>query len=247
MADESTATNGTNESTESAASGDAEHGTSTKKRPIDFSKLPDELVERGREVWLAGLGALSRVEEEGDRVFQDLVTRGKSYEDKRRQQFDDATADINSEFSKRQESISDELNRRFEDVSRRVSDAAETVEKTVTSTLNDTLGRLGVPTRKEVQGLSSKVGQLSEKLDALSAMLDQQAADATPVFHVAYHDDQWALLQEGAEAPLQAFDTKKEAVDAARNAAKAHAPSRLVIQKQDGSIQETVSYDEDDA
>ena len=87
----------------------------------------------------------------------------------------------------------------------------------------------------------------SEKLDALSAMLDQQAAGTTPVFHVTYHDDAWALLQEGAEAPLQSFDTKKEAVDAARDAAKAHAPSRLVIQKQDGAIQETISYDEDDA
>jgi hypothetical protein len=91
------------------------------------------------------------------------------------------------------------------------------------------------------------VGKLSEKLDALSAMLDQQAAGTTPVFHVTYHDDEWALLQEGAEAPLQSFDTKKEAVDAARSAAKAHAPSRLVIQKQDGAIQETISYDEDDA
>jgi len=226
---------------------DKKERSASPKKPIDFSKLPDELVERGREVWLAGLGALSRVEEEGDRVFQDLVKRGQSYEEKRRKQFDDATSEINSEFSKRQESISDELNRRFDDVSRRVSDAAQTVEKTVTSTLNDTLGRLGVPTREEVQGLSSKVGQLSEKLDALSAMLDQQASGTAPVFHVAYHDDEWALLQEGAEAPLQSFDTKKEAVDAARDAAKAHAPSRLVIQKQDGSIQETVSYDEDDA
>ena len=233
MADESTA--------------NKERSSSTKKKPIDFSKLPDELVERGREVWLAGLGALARVEEEGDRMFQDLVKRGQSYEEKRREQFEDATSEINSELNKRQESISDEFNRRFDDVSRRVSDAAQTVEKTVTSTLNDTLGRLGVPTREEVHGLSSKVGQLSEKLDALSAMLDQQAAGDTPVFHVTYHEDEWALLQDGAEAPLQSFGTKKEAVDAARDAAKAHAPSRLVIQKQDGSIQETISYDEDDA
>ena len=229
------------------ATDEQEHSESQERKPIDFSKLPDELVERGREVWLAGLGALSRVEEEGDRVFQDLVNRGQSYEEKRRQQFDDATAEINDELNKQQESISEEFNRRFDDVSRRVSDAAQTVEKTVSTTLNDTLGRLGVPTRNEVQGLSSKVGQLSEKLDALSAMLDQQAEATTPVFHVSYHDDQWALLQKGAEAPLESFDTKKEAVDAARNAAKAHAPSRLVIQKQDGSIQETISYDGDDA
>ncbi|MFO8231954.1 MAG: phasin family protein [Longimonas sp.] len=227
---------------------DEKERSASAKKPIDFSKLPDELVERGREVWLAGLGALARVEEEGDRVFQDLVKRGKSYEEKRRGQFEDATSEINSEINKQQESISEELNRRFDDVSRRVSDAAQTVEKTVSSTLNDTLGRLGVPTREEVQGLSSKVGQLSEKLDALSSMLDQQAAGDALVFHVAYHEDAWVLLQEGTDAPLQSFDTKKEAVDAARDAAKAHAPSRLVIQKQDGAIQETISYDaEDDA
>lgn len=214
--------------------------TTKEKPPIDFSAFPDELVKRGREVWLAGLGALSQVEEEGDKVFERLVERGEKYESKRRKQFGDAT----SEFTKRQESITDEVNRRFEDVSRRVSDAAHTVEETVTSTLNDTLGRLGVPTREEVQGLSDKVGQLSQKLDALSQMLDKQAADGLTALHVVYEEETWALKQEGVEAPLKTFDTKKEAVDAARDAAKAHAPSRLTIHKQDGEPQETVSYEE---
>ncbi|MES3629250.1 MAG: phasin family protein [Longimonas sp.] len=212
------------------------------RKPVDFSKLPEELTERGREVWLAGLGALSRVEEEGDRVFKDLVNRGEKYEEKRRKQLDDAAAEMN----KQQESITEEFNRRFEDVSKRVSDAAQTVEQTVSSTLNDTLGRLGVPTREEVQGLSSKVGQLSEKLDALSAMLDQRASGEMPVFHIAYREDEWVLLQDGADAPLQTFETKKEAVDAARDAAKAHAPSRLIIHKQDNTVQETISYDQED-
>jgi len=211
--------------------------TAVEKKKIDLSNLPNELTERGREIWLAGLGALSRVEEEGDKVFKTLVDRGRDYEDKRRRQIDDAT----SSLKKRQDALTS-------DVSQRIDDATKTVEDVVNRTVNSTLGRIGVPTRHEVQGLSDKVGELSRKLDALGAMLVTQVQDAEGevVYHVSPHEEGWAVIREGAERATKLFGTKKEAVSAGRDIAKKHIPSQLVVHKQDRSVQESFSYDEED-
>jgi hypothetical protein len=92
------------------------------------------------------------------------------------------------------------------------------------------------------------VRELSKKLDALSEMLTaQQTAVEARVFHVAPSDDGWTITMEGEDAPVGSHDTKKEAVSAARTAAKEQAPSQLVVHKQDRSVQESFSYDADDA
>jgi len=203
---------------------------------FDLKHLPDEATERAREIWLAGLGALERLEEEGDKVFQTLVQRGKSYETKRREQFEEATENLREQ----QEAFT-------QDVSERLDDATKSVEKAVSDTLGETLGRIGVPTREEVRDLSRRVGKLSQKLEALSQMLDaQQTAAEARVLHVISGDSGWTVTVEGEDEAVSTHDTKKEAVQAARATAKEHVPSRLVVHKQDRSVQETFSYDESD-
>jgi len=207
------------------------------RKDFDLKDLPDEVTGRAREIWLAGLGALSRLEQEGDKVFESLVERGKDYEDKRSQQLQEATEN----FRKQQESLT-------QDVSKRLDDATKSVEKAVSDTLSGTLGRIGVPSRDEVRGLSRRVGELSEKLDALSQMLEaQQTAVEERVLHVIPGEDGWTVTIEGEDEPVGTFDTKKEAVSAGRDAAKEHVPSQLVVHKQDRSVQESFSYDEEDA
>ncbi|MFO8099904.1 MAG: phasin family protein [Salinibacter sp.] len=217
----------------------AQDSTSSSDEHEGFAlnHLPEEVTGQAREIWLAGLGALERLEEEGDKVFQNLVERGKGYESKRRKQFEEATDTLR----KRQEAFAD-------DVTQRLDDATESVEKVVSDTLSGTLGRIGVPTRDEVRGLSRRVGQLSQKLEALSQMLDaQQTAVEERVLHVVPSEDGWTVTLEGEEETVSTHDTKKEAVSAGRTAAKKHVPSTLVIHKQDRSVQESFSYDETDA
>lgn len=200
-----------------------------------LKNLPDEVTGRAREIWLAGLGALERLEEEGDKVFETLVERGKRYEDERRSQIEEATENLREQ----QEALT-------ADVTQRLDDATKSVEKAVSDTLSGTLGQIGVPTREEVRGLSRRVGELSKKLDALSEMLKaQQTAVEARVLHVVPTNEGWVVTIEGEDTPASTHDTKKEAVRAARETAKEHAPSQLVIHKQDRSVQESFSYDAD--
>ena len=203
------------------------------RKDFALKNLPDEVTGQAREIWLAGLGALQRLEQEGDKVFETLVERGKQYEDKRRDQIEDATDTLRDQQQKFTE---------------RLDDATESVEKVVSDTLRSTLGQIGVPTRDEVRGLSRRVGKLSKKLDALSEMLEaQQTAAEAHVFHVAPNDDGGIITVEGEDEPVSEYGTKKEAVSAARSTAKEQAPSELVVHKQDRSVQESFSYDADDS
>lgn len=205
---------------------------------VRLSDVPNELSERGRQIWLAGLGALSRVEEEGERLFTDLINRGQALEDRGRKQIESALAQIMDQQKQATDAV-DTATRSF-------SDVAETVERSVSDTFTDVLGRAGMPTREEVEELSTKVSELSDKLDALSEALDAPE-DQVTVYHVAPHDGDWAVLREGGDTPEGVHETKQAALEAARAMAKEHAPSRLVIRKQDGSVQETREYDGSDA
>ena len=215
--------------------------TDTKRNEnesVEFADLPNELSERGREIWLAGLGALSRVEEEGEKIFRTLIKRGEAFESRGREQ---AEASMQRLIEQQEQAT-----KTMTSATKTFTDAAQSVERAVSNTLTDTLGRVGMPTRDEVEELSGKVSKLSEKLDALSAALEaRQGATDVTVYHVSPHEKGWAVKREGAERATSVHGTKKDAVSAARAEAKNHLPSRLIVHKQDRSVQETFSYDDE--
>ena len=47
------------------------------------SKLSDTVRDSAQQIWLAGLGAFSKAQEEGAKVFEALVKDGKGREPKR--------------------------------------------------------------------------------------------------------------------------------------------------------------------
>ncbi len=236
----------------SSADGTAPEPTTTPSAPLDVTALPSEMTERAREIWLAGLGAWARASEEGEKVFHTLVERGAAFETRRRDQLDQATHVI----ADQQKRVTDEVAKVTERMTQTLNDTAKTVEKAVSDTFTATMSQVGLPTRTEVRTLSSKVDQLSSKLDALSALLDAEAPSADvpdavaktdTVYHVAPHDDGWAVTREGAEQASSVHGTKKEALAAGRDLARSQAPSELIVHKMDRSVQETFAYGEEDS
>ena len=129
---------------------------STQKTSRQASKpesLQNELTERGREVWLAGLGALATVEEEGTRLFNRLVDRGQKFEEERRHELEEATEKVREQSD---EAIS------------QIEEAGEETQSMLTETVNSALERFGVPTRTEVDDLADKVDRLSRQVEELA-------------------------------------------------------------------------------
>ncbi len=116
--------------------------THTTDSPKDSTKkLQDELVDSAHRIWLAGLGALSTAQQEGSKVFDRLVERGKDVEAKTKDQASQAREKAESAWS----SVGDK------------------VDEKLTSALN----RLGVPTRDEIRNLTQKIEELNAKVEQL--------------------------------------------------------------------------------
>jgi poly(hydroxyalkanoate) granule-associated protein len=119
-----------------------------------------EWNQRAKEIWLAGLGALSAVEEEGSKMFRSLVERGTTYEKKRKEQMDE----LWNEVSERYEKAEDKFGESFDK-------AEERIERNLKSVISS----MGIPSRKEIQELSNKVDALNRKIDQIK---EKQSAGA---------------------------------------------------------------------
>jgi poly(hydroxyalkanoate) granule-associated protein len=134
----------------------------TKETPRNDT-LQDELTKRGRDVWLAGLGALATVEEEGSKLFQRLVDRGQEFENERREELEKASKKAREQ---RDEALA------------QIEEASEETQSLLMDTVNTALERFGVPTRNEVDRLSDKVETLSKQVDELSKTLSKRKTKA---------------------------------------------------------------------
>jgi poly(hydroxyalkanoate) granule-associated protein len=126
----------------------------------DLKALSQDLVEKGREVWLAGLGALSSVGDEGTKLFNQLVSRGRELESEGRQR-------INA--------LVDELSHRQQEVKERVEQSFSKLEDEVSGLVEKAMARLDVPSRSEIQELTAKVNQLAEQVEHLAGTLEKKA------------------------------------------------------------------------
>ena len=128
--------------------------TETKTETGSTKKLQDELVESAHRIWLAGLGALAAAEQEGAKVFNRLVDRGKDMETKGKQQYEEARSRAESAWS----------------------GMGEKMDEKLTAALH----RLGVPTREEIRELTRKVEELNAKIEQLRPRVTP-ATPTTPV------------------------------------------------------------------
>jgi len=129
-----------------------------RKTSHQTDMLQDELTRRGRDAWLAGLGALATVEEEGSKLFGRLVDRGKQFEEDRREEL---------------EAAREKAAKQSEEALEQIEEAGEETRTLLTDTVNRALERFGVPTRTEVDRLSEKVDTLANRVDELTEALSE--------------------------------------------------------------------------
>ena len=109
-----------------------------------------DLRKYTHQIWLAGLGAFARAEEEGSKLFDTLVDIGKDLESK--------TRDIS-------ENRVEEIKER---VRSRTGETMGKMEKAFDDRLNKALSKLGIPNKREVEALQKRVQELTAALNTLS-------------------------------------------------------------------------------
>ncbi|MEM6793172.1 MAG: phasin family protein [Acidobacteriota bacterium] len=117
-----------------------------KKNPAD------EIRESANKIWLAGLGALAMAEDEGSKLFKNLVARGEDWEAKGRE----AAADVK-----------DDVEEAVDRAKGRAENAWDKVEGRVDEAVGGALKRLGVPSRDEIATLTRRVEELTRLVEQM--------------------------------------------------------------------------------
>jgi poly(hydroxyalkanoate) granule-associated protein len=134
----------------------AEKKTASAAGLLD-SQIAQTVKDSAQQIWLAGLGAFAKAQEEGGKVFEALVKEGVSLQRKTQAVAEERIGDVTGKMSTLAEGVTakagqgwDKLESIFED---RVSKA---------------LNRLGVPSSKDVDALVQRIDELSAQVARLS-------------------------------------------------------------------------------
>jgi poly(hydroxyalkanoate) granule-associated protein len=123
--------------------------------------------ESASQIWLAGLGAFSKAQEEGGKVFDTLVKEGLSIQRKTQ-----AVAE---------EKISEATNRMASmatDISSKASGQWDKLETIFEDRVSKALNKLGVPSAKDIEVLVARIDELNRNVARLSAKSGGKAAPA---------------------------------------------------------------------
>jgi len=140
---------------------------SGKKKTAGTSKSKN-ILDQANQIWLAGLGAFARAQEEGEKIFDTLVSEGRSLESKGRKMTE---ATVNE--------VRDNVEDTVEGVQGRAARGWDKLEQVFEDRVARTLGALGVPTANDIRSLTERVEELQKAVDALKKSKGATASKAT--------------------------------------------------------------------
>lgn len=140
-----------------------------KSKSTSSSKSADHLgksiMESAQQIWLAGLGAFAKAQEEGTKLFDTLVREGTSLEQKTRKLALGKAGEVRGAV---ESSVSQ--------VKERTQETWDKLEKVFEERVSRALGKLGVPGRKELNEIAERVEALSRDIRKLNVKPVRAAA-----------------------------------------------------------------------
>ena len=146
-------------------------------------QLASSVKESAQQIWLAGMGAFAKAQEEGGKVFEALVKEGASLQKKTQGMAEEKISEVTGKMTAMAGSVTAKAGQNW--------DKLESIFEQRTA---KALGKLGVPTAKDVQSLTERVDQLA----AAVARLTKGAAPAKK-----------AAAKAPAKAPVKRATRKK--------------------------------------
>jgi poly(hydroxyalkanoate) granule-associated protein len=128
------------------------------------SALAGHVKDSAQQIWLAGLGAFSKAQEEGGRVFEALVQEGVTLQRKTQTVAEEKLSTVSERVSARMA----EVGQKVGEVSAKATGQWDRLETVFEQRVAKALAHLGVPHASEVRALTEQVEQLRMQLAALT-------------------------------------------------------------------------------
>src|SRR3954453_5872790 len=143
----------------------ADKKNASSARLLD-SQLASSVKDSAQQIWLAGMGAFAKAQAEGGKVFEALVKEGVSLQRKTQAVAEEKLGDVTGKMS----SMASE-------VTNKAGASWDKLENIFEDRTAKALGKLGVPTAKDLAELPRRV----EDLSAAVAKLSKSPKVAAPV------------------------------------------------------------------
>jgi len=134
-----------------------------KAQKKDDNQLAAAIRDSAQQIWLAGMGAFAKARAERTKIFDALVKEGHNIQLRTRALAEDRI---------------DEVSERVNDVKERASESWDKLEQVFENRVSRALGRLGVPTSKDIKALVKRVDELSASVRAMGAKAPAKAPAA---------------------------------------------------------------------
>ncbi len=133
-----------------------------KKVEKENTSWVGEIEKYSRQIWLAGLGAYSKVSKDGTKLFDGLVKDGEKAEKQ-------AKSEVGKQVDVVKSSV-DNAKSKVEEVKDKALGKWSELEEAFDKRLNSAISRLGVPSRNEVKSLQAKVDTLTKQIEKLTGV-----------------------------------------------------------------------------
>ncbi|MHB1200143.1 MAG: phasin family protein [Polaromonas sp.] len=122
------------------------------------SHLSGAVKESAQQIWLAGLGAFSKAQAEGGKVFETLVKEGLSIQRKTQSA---AEEKISAATSK--------MTTMASDIQSRAGHQWDKLENIFEERVAKAMNKLGAPSAKDVDALAARIDELNKNMQKMSA------------------------------------------------------------------------------
>jgi poly(hydroxyalkanoate) granule-associated protein len=129
------------------------------------SVMAGQVKESAQQIWLAGMGAFSRAQAEGTKVFETLVKEGTSLQKKTQSAAEDKISEVTNKMSSM-----------AGDVQAKAGQHWDKLEGIFEERTAKALNKLGVPSAKDVAALIARIDDLSAKVAKLSKAAPMKTA-----------------------------------------------------------------------
>ena len=168
------------------------------------SPLAGAIKDSAQQIWLAGLGAFSKAQEEGGKAFESLVKEGLSIQRKTQAVAEERISEASSRVSSMANEISSKATGQWDKLE-------NLFEERVAKALN----KLGVPSARDVDALIARIDELTVHVQRLSGKPVASAKPAAPKAAPAKAAKPAATKTAARKAAPKAAAAKTSAANAA--------------------------------
>jgi len=117
------------------------------------AQLASTVKESAQQIWLAGLGAFSKAQEEGTKVFESLVKEGLSMQRKTQSAAEEKISEATSRMTNM-----------ASDISSRAAGQWDKLENIFEDRVAKSLSKLGVPSSRDLDVLNARIDALAKSM-----------------------------------------------------------------------------------